>query len=344
VDSNELLDPFARLVGSIATPAAIRAIEDGAPADEMWDEFENSGFLDALVSEAVGGVGLSLSDIYPLIAEIGASAVPLPVAETMAARALLAQAGIAPPSGPIALATAAATGTMVPCGLVAAHILVDTGEALVLAAAEALAPAAPGVPYSLAARITIPAMLPGPSLPRPADGLRPLAAVLRATLISGALARVVDMTTAYANERVQFGKPIGRQQAVQQNLAVMAQDMVAARIAAQLACATGLGADVPVAAMAKSIASAAAGRVATGAHAVHGAIGMSEEYDLQLLTRRLYEWRMADGSARYWNSLLGHARLADPASTVDWTRREIFREGRLADRPAQSELACADAG
>src|SRR3546814_5097152 len=48
-------------------------------------------------------------------------------------------------------------------------------------------------------------------------------AISRAALISGAADRVVTMTASYANERVQFGKPIGRQQALQQNMAVMAE-------------------------------------------------------------------------------------------------------------------------
>ena len=54
------------------------------------------------------------------------------------------------------------------------------------------------------------------------------------------------------------------------------------------------------------------------------AIGISEEYDLQLFTRRLYEWRLADGSESYWNRLLGQARLADAVGSVDWVRAQVF--------------------
>ena len=132
------------------------------------------------------------------------------------------------------------------------------------------------------------------------------------------------MTAAYANERVQFGKPIARQQALQQNMAVMAEDAVAARIASQLGCASGFPPTLAAAATAKSVASRAAARVAATAHAVHGAIGISEEHDLQLFTRRLHAWRLADGSESYWNRKLGALRLASDAGSVDFVRGALF--------------------
>lgn len=128
------------------------------------------------------------------------------------------------------------------------------------------------------------------------------------------------MTAAYANERHQFGKPIGRQQALQQQMAVMAEDMVACRLAAQLGCADAFPPLAGAAAIAKSVTGAAAPRIAATAHAVHGAIGISEEYDLQLFTRRLHEWRLADGSEGWWNRLLGAARLDDVRGSVDHVR------------------------
>ncbi|MFD2577642.1 acyl-CoA dehydrogenase family protein [Novosphingobium colocasiae] len=162
------------------------------------------------------------------------------------------------------------------------------------------------------------------SLPRPSDGLRPLAATVRAALIAGAAARLTEMSTNYCNERVQFGKPIGRQQSVQHMLAVMAEDMIACRIAAEIGLSKGLDMPIAVAATAKATTSAAATRIAASAHAVHGAIGISEEYDLQLLTRRLHEWRLADGSEGYWAAQLGKQRLANSASSIDWVRDHIF--------------------
>jgi alkylation response protein AidB-like acyl-CoA dehydrogenase len=72
--------------------------------------------------------------------------------------------------------------------------------------------------------------------------------------------------------------------------------------------------------MAKSRTSEAAVLVASIAHALHGAIGITEEYDLQLLTRRLHEWRIAHGSEAHWNAWIGHSVLASNRSIADFVR------------------------
>ena len=305
MDMSELIDPFARLIEDICTPAAIREIEQGGDASAMWNAFLESGFLDALVAEEQGGAGLSLEDAAPLIALLGRHAVPLPVGDTMVARALLAAAGMEAPQGPIAIATGAGA---VPFAAVASHILSGTPDAPVLTAANVEPTGVPHDGDAYAAGLN-------------GSALRPIAAVLRALLISGAAGRVMEMTVAYANERVQFGKPIGKQQAVQQQLSVLAEQAVAARIAAAIGARSGLQPKLADAAIAKHGTSLAAGQVAAIAHAVHGAIGISEEYDLQLLTRRLHGWRLADGSESYWAGILGELRLAAAASpTADFIR------------------------
>jgi len=149
--------------------------------------------------------------------------------------------------------------------------------------------------------------------------------LLFAAAISGGADRVMELTAAYAGERVQFGKPIGRQQAIQQQLAVMAQDCVAIRLAVELAAA-GMPLDPLRVAAAKSIASAAAPRVANTAHGVHGAIGISAEYDLQLYTRRLHDWRLAEGAETYWNRALGDAVLQSPLDALGFVRVRLFGE------------------
>lgn len=305
MDMSELVDPFARMIEDVCTPAAIRAVEEGAGTEAMWAAFVESGFLDALVAEEAGGAGLSLAAAAPLVELLGARAVPLPVAETMVARALLAAAGIAAPDGPIAIATGAGA---VPFARVAAHILSGSPEAPVLSAAKVQET---GVYHDLDGFVG------------GIDGaaLRPLAAVLRALQLSGAAGRVLEMTVAYANERSQFGKPIGKQQAVQQQLAVLAEQAVAARIGGAIGARGGLAPSLADAAIAKHGASLAAGEIAGIAHAVHGAIGISEEYDLQLLTRRMHAWRLADGSESYWAGVLGELRMARAdAPTADFIR------------------------
>lgn len=324
MDMNELLEPFSRMLEGCAAPAAVRAVEAGGSAGAMWNEIEASGFLDALVPEAHGGAGLSLREAGCIWQALGRHAVPLPVAETMIARALLAEAGCDVPSGAVALATGGAGDEVtVAAGRTAAYVLVDLGDRLVLV--EAAGMAATGVRGDVTGRMKVSLSSAAPAIRRPAHGVRPLSALVRAAQMAGAAARLLDMTVAYANERQQFGKPIGRQQALQQQLAVMAEDAVAMRLAVELACEGEVAAlSLAQAATAKSIASTAAPRIANTAHAVHGAIGISEEYDLQILTRALHTWRLSDGSEGYWNRVLGDLRIASPSGSVDWVREALF--------------------
>ena len=324
MDYSDILEPFDRMLEQVCEPAAVRAIEAGGSPDEMWNAIAQSGFLDALVPEEAGGFGLPAAAVQPLWQALGRHAIPLPVGETMIARMLLAEAGIAAPDGPIALASAPpGIEIVVSLGRVAHHALVEQpgGVALVGRDAAEGREEEEGAAAGLAGRFAWGRL--EPALAAPAGGLRALAALLRASLIAGACERLVAMTAAYANERVQFGKPIGRQQALQQQMAVMAEEAVAARIAAALGCAGGLPPSFAAAATAKSVASRAAVRVAATAHAVHGAIGISAEHDLQLYTRRLHEWRLADGSESYWNRVLGAIRLGDTAGSVDFVRTAL---------------------
>ncbi|CPJ26546.1 acyl-CoA dehydrogenase [Bordetella pertussis] len=73
-------------------------------------------------------------------------------------------------------------------------------------------------------------------------------------------------------------------------------------------------------AVAKARASEAAALAANTAHAVHGAIGVTEEYDLQLYTRRLHGWRLAHGSEAYWHQVVGAALMGSGDGAVQFVR------------------------
>lgn len=323
---SELLEPFYRMLEGVIPPAVVRSVEVGASVAPIWDELGASGFLDALVADEHGGAGLELADVAPLWQALGRRLAPVPVAETMVARRLLAAAGQETPRGPIAFATPAANGVaLVPFGRVATHVLIDRGTSLECSQIGGQPCEPTGVRGDLIARIDL-AEANGFVLPRPDGGLRTIGAVIRAAAIAGAAAHVLEMSIGYANERVQFGKPIGRRQALQQQLAVMAEYTVSVRIAVELACASGLPLRVAAAATAKSVASSTAAHIANTAHAIHGAVGISEEHDLQLYTRRLHEWRLADGSEGYWDRILGELRHRDNSNVIDWVRSQIFAE------------------
>jgi acyl-CoA dehydrogenase len=92
-------------------------------------------------------------------------------------------------------------------------------------------------------------------------------------------------------------------------------------MSANLACSSsGYAPSLQGTAIAKSYASEAAARAAAIVHAVHGAIGITTEHDLNLYTRRLHAWRRAFGAESYWQEALGAQWLDDDTSALDFVR------------------------
>lgn len=326
-------DAFRKLLASECPSTIVRGIEAGDSPTALWNVLDGSGFADALVAESAGGAGLCLEDVFPMLLACGSAALPVPLAFTMYARAVLADHAQAAPSGPIALAVATPdpAGRLrcndVPWGKVAEWVLVDQGSAcLLLPAADGMR-AESGTPDSLAANFEWPSA----AAARVIDGgsdLRAAAAALLSAHIAGAMAELLARSVAYANERRQFGKSISRFQAIQQQLSVMAEQVFAAHIAAEAGCRSGKDSrnHVPEplnAAAAKARCSDAVVAIATIAHAVHGAIGVTREFDLQLLTRRLHQWRLAYGGEAYWHRYLGAALLSQSLSIFDFVRSHV---------------------
>lgn len=324
-----LADSIATLLADQSTPAAVRAIEAGGAASALWQQIADSGFPDALVPENAGGAGLGLREVLPVFTACGRFALPLPLAQTMLARAFLAEAGRELPDGPItfALATRAGGGgplacPSVPYGAVSEWVLAITpDEAWLLRVADGQVTPT-GIHASLESRLDFAQLPPGTTrIPHDIDWLVPGAAAFAAQM-AGAMERIFEMTLQHANDRVQFGRPIGRFQAIQQQVSVMAEYVAAARMAAEIGADTDTWIPAPLAAaIAKSRTSEAVPTVTATAHAVHGAIGITAEFDLQLFTRRLHEWRRAFGAETFWNERLGTAMLeSGHDSTVAFIR------------------------
>ena len=311
---------FANAVESMlqdhCTLAVVRAAEAGQPPQLLRDVILSSGFLDLLADEDDGGGGLTLREFYPVGALCGAYAAPLPIAQTMAAR-LLVTPRAALPDGFLTFAPASSPApdgagvcALVPYAMVADHVLLERdGVLCVLAVADAKREAT-GVHAALGAtlywRVSDEQRLPS----QLAHALHPLAALLHAAMMAGAMKKAFDLTLQFGNSRVQFGKSIGKFQAVQHQLSVMAEHVCAAGMAAEAGFQCGRHVPSLLAcAVAKSRTSEAAQVIASIAHAVHGAMGVTAEYELQIYTRRLHEWRMAHGSENHWNRVLGQSLL-----------------------------------
>ena len=308
------------------TATTVRTIEAGGPSATLWQAIEEAGFLELLATEANGGAELGLPDLFPIFSSFGRYAVPLPVAQSIVARSLLAPHAV--PAGRITLANSlrrTADGqtlcALTPLGLVADYVLARDGDGLLLLPVAAAQCTPTGVHRSQTATLVWNDVGSAIRLPTGGAALTAWAAALHAALVSGAMTRVFEMTLQHCNDRSQFGKSLGKFQAVQHQLSVMAEHTAAASIAAEAAFhTTGTAPALLAAAMAKSRTSEAAGLVAAIAHALHGAIGVTEEYDLQLLTRRLHEWRMAHGSEAHWNLLIGQSVLASELPLLDFVR------------------------
>lgn len=274
VNPEPIDDLFAKalhdLLAAHCTPAVVRAVERGdspQAAQDLWQALDASGFANAMVPEALGGAGLSLAQAFPLFELCGRFVVPLPLAETMLLRAWAAQRGIEWPNACVGLEWVKATD-------------------------------------------------PNVESTEPPD-VRVMQAAVLAAQMAGALQRVLEMTLQYANERQQFGRALGKFQAIQHQLAQMAEHSLATHMAAQIGCSGVALASTPAApafmpqrlraGIAKARASEAAVVVADLAHSIHGAIGFTEAFDLQLFTRRLHTWRQAAGSDSYWHRDIGAA-------------------------------------
>jgi acyl-CoA dehydrogenase len=313
----------------------MRRAEGGEIPQALWAALAQAGYGSALVPESAGGAGLEMSDALSILISAGRHAVPAPLAETMLAGWLLSAAGIAIPEGPLTVAPVRegerlraqrdgagwridGAATRVPwgreCGAVAVLAESD-GKSVVALVAAADAACQDG--HNLAGERRDELVFSAAKsqqagvAPVSGDALRALGAVMRSAQMAGALQSVLETTVQYALERVQFGRPIGGFQAIQQNLALLAGQSAAATAAAEAAIeAAARDLDSPAVAAAKIRTGEAAGIGAAIAHQVHGAIGFTQEHRLHYWTRRLWSWRDEFGNEAWWARRLGGAVAA----------------------------------
>ena len=135
------------------------------------------------------------------------------------------------------------------------------------------------------------------------------AAVAKCVEMAGGSDAVLEMTVEYVKNRVQFGRPVGSFQAVQHHCANMATDVEGIRLVAlQAAWRISEGKDAAQeVALAKAWVSDAYQRVCATAHQCHGAIGFTQEHNLQLYTRRARMQETAYGDGYYHRELMAQS-------------------------------------
>ncbi|MCW5752136.1 MAG: acyl-CoA/acyl-ACP dehydrogenase, partial [Alphaproteobacteria bacterium] len=261
-DRTMLFDAACRLFEEGAGKESRLAAEHGEFPEALWARLADAGFLHPSVPEELGGVGGDALDEFAILRAAGRHAVPGPLADTMLAGWLAAACGVKVPEGPLAVAPVNFTDRLrlhkaagnyklegearrVAWASAARQVLLvaETGEggsALVRLepggirrAAEANMAGEPretlafrnfSLGASLVTKVEVADLR---------ERLLQRGAAMRAALMAGALEGVLARAVTYAGERVQFGRAIGKFQAVQQELAKLAGQTAAALTAAE---------------------------------------------------------------------------------------------------------------
>ena len=134
------------------------------------------------------------------------------------------------------------------------------------------------------------------------------AAVKSVEMLGGAEA-ILEMTVEYTKQRVQFGRPIGTFQAIQHHASNMATDVECSRpLAYRAVSLLSEARNAPFeVSQAKAWVSDACRRVCAMAHQMHGAIGFTQDHNLQLFTRRVRSQEPAFGGAAFHREVVARA-------------------------------------
>ena len=317
--------------------------------DALWQSLARADWTALTVPEADGGAGLRFEELAIVAEEAGRAVLPLPLTTTLLAARAIARAPtprgdllrrIAAGEATVTIAlrdvdrdeasTAQRDGdgwrlvanySFVPHGPRADLVLIDAGRGLIVLPTDApgmswidlnaIDRTVPQYGLSLSdVRVDDDVSLSGNGDARHAiDGLADEWRAALAADTLGACQRMLELSVEYAKERVQFGRPIGANQAVKWRIADMGAAVERMRAAVYHA-AVKIDADAedrPLGvAIAKAATAAPGAFVGSQAIHVHGGIGYTWEHDLHLYFKRVKsnELLLGDG----YDSL---ARIAD---------------------------------
>ena len=214
----------------------------------LWQALSEAGLPLAWVPEDCGGSGASLAEGFGVLSAAGRFAIAVPLAETMLAGWLLAQAKVSSPEGEMTVVPASpkdkitlnADGSLsgrargVPFAKAARHfaVLASGSGGLSIALVEAgkcRIEAGVGLGGDNSDTVTLDKVQPVAIKPAPKgfdqNALMLMGGVVRSLQIAGALESMLEISVRYSNERVAFEKKISKFQAVQHNLAKLAGEV-----------------------------------------------------------------------------------------------------------------------
>ncbi len=335
-DQIALGDTASELLGDLASLRRVRAFTESADQFDsaLWAALLDQGWLLVDTAESEGGLGLGTVEVAVLLETLGGHVAPVPFLSTLLTLHAFKLGGLTADveqllagdtvgcvawskrvdavtarkvDGSWLLSGRTDPVAYAPCANVAiVFALTDAGTTVFRVDLDALGrPARESAmdvtrPLGWLRFDDTPAQYVGDSVI--ADVLLDRGTVLVGAEMLGAAQAVLDMSVAYAKDRVQFGKPIGSFQAVKHRCADMLVDVEGMRSSLYWA-AWAIGAqdaDASVAASTSKVWGAdAAKRVMASALQVHGGIGFTWEHDLHFFMKRSQLDQLTFGDATF---------------------------------------------
>lgn len=302
--------------GVFARLAPMERVREVAASEErydpqLWRAAADNGWLAILLPQSRGGLGLDFVDLAVVAESVGRFVVPSPILSTALAVGALAESGA---SAAERWVEGMAEGRIRGCVGVVGQLVVDapSADVALLAGAgsvtlselgQARPPAEPVMDITRSvcwlSRADGETVLGGEELQ---SLVLDQGAVAYAAEMLGTSERVLELSTAYAKAREQFGRQIGSFQAIKHRLADMLVDVEAMRSAAYYAAwaiATGAPDRSLAASSAKAWCSDASRHVMDSALQIHGGIGFTWEHDLHIYLKRAHLDQILFGDATF---------------------------------------------
>jgi alkylation response protein AidB-like acyl-CoA dehydrogenase len=331
-DQRELAAAVREILSSELT-ADVRATgsETSGRRGPVWKSLAEAGVFGLMVPESAGGLEMNELDAVLVLEELGRAAVPGLIAETAFVAAPLVAAepaasqwleGLA--DGAVAISSAEDSGYLPDADVADLLIVVDGSPGN----SAQLLPGDLG-DTALTKQVTVDPSRPLFSLPTATgvavsgaavSALRDRAVVATAAQLVGASAHMLEQSVAYAKTRKQFGREIGSFQALKHQLADLLLSVEFARPMVQRAAyslANGSPTATRDASAAKVFAAQAAEHAARTSIQVHGAIGYTDELDLQYWLKRVWWLVPAWGDATVHRARVASAIIDEPTLARD---------------------------
>ncbi|WP_213575693.1 acyl-CoA dehydrogenase family protein [Rhodococcus sp. USK13] len=326
------------LFGSITRPH-LHSPQTTLPySSEAWDLLGESGLTLLTTPESAGGSGGGITEAALMLDRTGYHALPAPLFETdLLASWLLGLHGTDASSAPMTavqvdwspgdLRAGKIVLNRVPWGQIASDILVagDRFVGRIRTADAKIEPVGDLVGEHYAdVSVSVEALEVVPTSTDTRSEYLTRGAWARSEQICGALERILDLGIAHVTERHQFGRPIGKFQAVQELISRSAGLVTTAKAATAHAAAVVAqeGFDADSSRIAVSIAKIQAGRAATvvsrDIHQAHGAIGFTLDHQLRHFTTRALAWNRDFGTSTQWSKELGRRALGSGMSVWEF--------------------------